>query len=124
MEHHPLSPGHTERRRHPRAACDWPITISLEDGTYEARLRDISRAGVSFFLDRRIPEMTVLSMRLDLPPRTADAKPVPIEGGGVVVRCQPLSPRVDHYEIAVFLNDLTDESRERLDAYVSQAAGI
>jgi hypothetical protein len=42
----------------------------------------------------------------------------------VVVRCQPLSPRVDHYEIAVFLNDINEENRDRLDAYVAREAGV
>jgi len=117
------TPNRTERRLHPRAACDWPIEIQLEDGTFEARLRDVSKAGVSFFLDRRIPEMTMLSMKIDLPPRHEMEKPVPIEGGGVVVRCQPLSPRLDHYEIAVFLNDITESNQERLSAYVAREVG-
>lgn len=106
-----------ERRRHPRIALDWPLTISLEDGTYQARLRDISRAGVCFFLDRRIPEMTILRMSLDLPQDGGDSLP-PIQGSGVVVRCRPLSQHIDHYEIAVFLNDVAEEHRDRLAAYV------
>jgi len=106
--------GH-ERRRHPRAAADLPITISLADGTHEARLRDVSRAGICFFLDRRIPEMTVLRLRLALP---LEGEERTVEGSGVVVRCEALSPHVDHYEVAVFLNDLRDADRERLEAYV------
>jgi len=107
----------SERRRHPRVALDWPLTISLDDGTYQARLRDISQAGVCFFLDRRIPEMTILRMSLSLPQDGGEAL-APIQGGGVVVRCQALSERVDHYEIAVFLNDVDEEHRIRLTAYV------
>ena len=38
------------------------------------------------------------------------------------VRCRPLSPHVDHYEIAVFLNDLCEADRESLEAYVSATA--
>jgi hypothetical protein len=106
-----------ERRKHPRASGDWPITIVLEDGTHTARLRDVSRAGISFYLDRRISEMTVLALQVDLPGRNGDP-PVRIDGRGVVVRCQPISPRVDHYEVAVFLNQLPESSREELDAYV------
>jgi len=109
-----------ERRRHPRLALDWPLSITLPDGIYQARLRDVSRSGVCFFLDRRIPEMTILRMSLDLPQDGGDALP-PIQGSGVVVRCRPLSPHVDHFEIAVFLNDVTDEHRERLTAYVDAA---
>ena len=106
-----------ERRRHPRVALDWPVTISLADGDYEARLRDVSKVGVCFFLDRRIPEMTILRMDLELPGGTGTK----VRGSGVVVRCLALSPAVDHYEVAVFLNDIGEESRERLEAYVAAA---
>jgi len=117
MKHTP--PAGRERRQHPRAALDVPITISLSEGTYEARLRDISRAGVCFFLDRRIPEMTVLRMDLDLPGNGDGRVRQHVAGSGVVVRCRALSPHVDHYEVAVFLNDVTEETRERLAAYVA-----
>lgn len=109
-----------DRRRHPRVPVDLPITISLADGDHEARLRDISCAGICFFLDRRIQEMTVLRMRLDLP-LPAGARES-IEGTGVVVRCEPLSPHLDHYEVAVFLSDLAASDRERLESYVVTAA--
>ena len=119
-------PTGAERRRDPRAALDWPVTIILPDGSHEARLRDVSRAGICFFLDRRIPEMTVLALDLDLP---VDPPGGPtghagsggghVRGSGVVVRCQPLSPMVDHYEVAVFLNDIASEDRARLEAYVA-----
>jgi hypothetical protein len=110
----------TDRRRHPRLALDWPLSITLPDGIYQARLRDVSRSGVCFFLDRRIPEMTILRMSLDLPQDGGESMP-PIQGSGVVVRCRQLSQHVDHYEVAVFLNDVTDEHRERLATYVDAA---
>ncbi len=116
-------PSGAERRRHPRVALDWPVTINLPDGSHEARLRDLSRAGVCFFLDRRIPEMTVLQMDLALP-EVAGIDDPRVKGSGVVVRCQPLSPHVDHYEVAVFLNDLTDSARERLEAYIDAASSV
>jgi hypothetical protein len=106
-----------ERRRHPRIPTDLPVTIDLAEGRHEARLRDISRAGICFFLDRRIQEMTILHMRVDLP--CLPEGTLRIEGSGVVVRCEALSPHLDHYEIAVFLNDLSEEDRSRLDAYVA-----
>ena len=108
-----------ERRRHPRATLDLPITISLPDGSHEARLRDISKAGVCFFLDRRIPEMTVLRMDMELPAADEDADAQRVTGSGVVVRCLPLSPHVDHYEVAVFLNDISETSRRNLEDFVA-----
>jgi hypothetical protein len=106
-----------ERRAHPRAACDWPITIQLRDGAHPARLRDVSRAGICFFLDRAIPEMTILSVRIELP-AARPSGPGWIDGRGVVVRCQPISRGVEHYEVAVFLDSLSEADRERLSAFV------
>ncbi len=105
-----------ERRNHPRAAVDWPVTIALDDGEHEARLRDVSRSGVCFYLDRRIPEMTILRLELDLP---GASDPGRVSGVGVVVRCRRVAPPVDHYEVAVFLNDISDSDRERLAGVVA-----
>ena len=110
-----------ERRAHPRAGCDGSITIQLDDGAHRARLRDVSRAGLCFYLDRRLPEMTLLAVRIDLPAR-GGGRAEASEGRGVVVRCQPLSRTVDHYEVAVFLNELSESEREILDAFVNAAA--
>jgi hypothetical protein len=109
-----------ERRAHPRAPFDGTLTLALPDGTHRARLRDVSRAGICFFLDRPLAEMTVLAIRVDLPAR-ARREPISIEGRGVVVRCLPISKGVEHYEIAVFLNDLGELQRECLDAFVADS---
>ena len=111
-----------ERRRDTRTVVDFPVVIALPDGEHQARLRDVSQSGVCFFLDRRIPEMTILQMEFDLP-RNTGGEEAHVTGGGVVVRCQPVSQHVDHYEVAVFLNDLSSENRERLAQYVSSQAG-
>ena len=56
-----------ERRKFRRARLDLPITISLDDGDHEAKIRDVSRGGVCFFLDRPVPEMTALRVEFELP---------------------------------------------------------
>jgi hypothetical protein len=105
-----------ERRRYPRAIAEWPITIILEDGAHEARVRDVSRAGVCFFLDRALPMMTRLRIELDLPVPDGIRR---ISGDGAVVRSERISKRVDHYEVAVFLHDMAEPDRETLEEYVS-----
>jgi hypothetical protein len=109
-----------ERRRWARASADWPISLSLDDGTFEARVRDISQAGVCFFLDRPVPMMTVLRIDLDLPVENGKRM---VQGRGVVVRCERISERIEHYEIAVFLDDLAQPDREVLAAYVEKRVG-
>lgn len=115
------TPQGRERRAHPRAICDGSITIQLDDGAHRARLRDVSRAGICFFLDRSLEEMTILSVHIELPARDAE-EPARIDGRGVVVRCLPIAQGVDHFEIALFLNELAEPHRARLDEFVSASA--
>ncbi len=82
----PPRPGR-ERRRWARAGADLPITVALDGGRSEARVRDISRAGVCFFLDRPIPLMTVLELAMDLHVKNGVRK---IRGAGAVVRCEKI----------------------------------
>jgi hypothetical protein len=82
----------SERRRWARTGVDLPVTVNLSGGRSEARLRDISRAGVCFFLDRPIPLMTVLELSVSLP----------VKGGQRRIGSQPIvhcdgSKAVDHY---------------------------
>lgn len=115
------TPTGRERRAHPRAHCDGTLTLELADGAHHARLRDVSRAGICFYLDRPLPEMTILGVRIDLPARPGEPS-VRIQARGVVVRSLPISRGVDHYEVAVFLNDVGPAEREALDAFVAARA--
>ena len=112
--------GGRERRRWPRADADWAISLALPEGEYRARVRDVSRAGVCFFIDRAIPVMTAMRIDLELP--VEEGKRF-ITGGGVVVRCEKISARLDHYEIALFLNDIAGPDQAALEAYVGGRAG-
>ena len=110
----PAQGGH-EQRRHPRARAEWPITIVLDDGAHRAMIRDVSRGGVCFFLDRPIEEMTVLRIEFDLP---RDAGIRKVSGVGAVVRCERISKVIEHYEIAVFMTDMAEPDRAVIAEYV------
>lgn len=104
-----------ERRRWVRAQSDLPITVSLAGSKNPARVRDVSRAGVCFFFDRPIPMMTVLEVTLDVKTK-GGAKS--IHGHGAVVRCEKIAKAIDHYEIAVFLHEMSDTDRAAMEEYV------
>jgi len=112
----PLPPqSDDDRRQWPRADADWPIRLLLPEGHFEARVRDISRAGICFFLDRPIQEMTTLRIDLELPVQGGMRF---VRGDVVVVRCDKISERLDHYEIAAFLSNMAEPDRDALDAFV------
>ena len=116
------APRPDDRRRWPRARAEWPITLALPDGTFEARLRDVSGSGLCFFLDRPIPEMTVLQIRLGLP--DDDGGEHEIRAAGAVVRCEKVSPAMEHYEVALFLHEISPADRETLATFVTSGAGV
>ena len=112
--HKPLSG--SERRRWLRAACDMPVTLNLGGTRCEAKLRDLSRAGVCFFLDRSVPLMTVLDVSLELRLPTGMRR---IRGSGAVVRCEKISKALDHYEIAIFVHEMAEVDRKAIDEFVA-----
>ncbi len=107
-----------ERRKHDRALADLPVTIVLDDGVHEAKIRDVSRGGVCFFLDRPVPEMTALRIEFNLPVDVGVRK---ISGHGAVVRCEKIGKHIDHYEIAVFMQDMAAPDRDTIAQYVQSA---
>ncbi|MFN0243813.1 MAG: PilZ domain-containing protein [Planctomycetota bacterium] len=109
----------SERRRWTRAEVDLPITVSLSEGKTDARVRDISRAGVCFFLDRPIPMMTVLEVALDLRVKNGVRH---VRGNGAVVRCEKIARAVEHYEIAVFLHEMAETDRQCIEEFVGAPA--
>lgn len=107
--------GGPERRQFPRASSDLPITVALDDSVHEGRVRDVSRAGVCFYLDRPVPLMTVLRVALELP---VDGRARRVTGLGAVVRCEKISPALAHYEIAVFVHDMSEADRLVIEEHV------
>ncbi len=112
----PDSPSGHERRQWHRARAEWPITVVLDDGVHQARIRDVSSGGVCFFLDRPVPLMTILRIEFDLPVESGVRR---ICGTGAVVRSERISQAIDHYEIAVFLQEMAQPDRETIAGYVS-----
>ncbi|MEZ5976617.1 MAG: PilZ domain-containing protein [Planctomycetota bacterium] len=104
----------SERRRHERARHDGPLTVLCAGRTMDVRLRDLSASGLCFFSEEPIGEMTLLDVRLDLP----DDREEELRAKGAVVRCERISPHLEHYEVAVFLHEITEAQRARLASFV------
>ncbi|MHC4262745.1 MAG: PilZ domain-containing protein [Planctomycetota bacterium] len=105
-----------DRRKNPRARAEWSARIAVDDGFTEVQLRDVSSAGLCFFSERPIPEMTMLGVHLDVP--RLDGARHAVDARGAVVRCEPISPHLEHYEVAVFLNDIESSDRQAIADYV------
>lgn len=82
----------------------------------DVRLRDLSAAGLCFFSEEPLDEMSLLDVRLDLPDDADDE----FRAKGAVVRCERISAHLDHYEVAVFLHEIDGEQRYRLRDFVTR----
>ena len=109
------APNPAERRRWPRARAERPATVAIDGGAHEARVRDISAAGVCFFLDRPLPEMSRVRVQLELP--VAGGTRV-VSGLGAVVRCERIGMAIEHFEIAVYLQEVAEPDRLTIAEYV------
>ncbi|QDU85174.1 PilZ domain protein [Planctomycetes bacterium Pla163] len=112
-------PASAERRRHARARHDGPLTVLVAGRAMDVRLRDLSAAGLCFFSEEPLDEMSLLDVRLDLPDGVDDE----FRAKGAVVRCERISPHLAHYEVAVFLHDIADTQRHRLRDFVTGLQG-
>ena len=92
----------------------------LATGAEPARLRDVSRAGVSFYLGRKLALMTLLELALEIPAGLGGSNAsLRVRGKGAVVRCERISAALEHYEVAVFLHDMREEDRAAIDRFVN-----
>lgn len=107
-------PPEKERRRHPRFPVnDLPVLV----GDGEAlRVRDLSRSGACFFSETPIRVMTHVQFSFALP---GVSPPRSVQGEGVVVRCERISPAVGHYEVALFFQDMPREQVGTLETYLA-----
>ncbi len=108
------------RRRWARALAEMPITLIGPEGSSEAKVRDVSRAGVCFFLERPVPLMTVLGVAFDLATHVGRTR---VQAHGAVVRCERIAKGVEHWEIAVFLHDMAESDRHALEEFVALRGG-
>jgi hypothetical protein len=104
----------SDRRRSARAAVDWPVDVELESGRVRGRLRDVSSSGLCLFVDRPIPEMSVLALNIQFGSR-------PLLARGAVVRCQRVSPGLEHYEVAIFFHEIAPADRLSIERHVALA---
>lgn len=112
-----LPPGQDERRKHPRVQAQ-DLLLRQDGGRTPLRVRDISRSGVSFFTEEPLTIMTRVAFTLEFPASTNESQNV--SGEGVVVRCEPISDGLAHYEVAVFFSDLQSGTKDLIQNYVSK----
>jgi hypothetical protein len=105
-----------ERRAHPRAAAEMPVTIGHEDRRIAARVRDLSASGVRFLSPQPLAEMTAVRLDLELPGQPSGAAaPERIAAEGAIVRCVPAGKE---HEVAVYFTSIPEDARAAIRRFV------
>lgn len=115
-----MAPGITpERRRSPRLTAQLPVAISEAGMTVEAETNNLSASGAYCTLDRFLPPMSKLQLRLELPNGRSHTS---IRCAGVVVRIEPVIAHAQQsrYHVAIFFTDLAERDRSAIARFVQQ----
>ncbi len=103
-----------ERRKHPRSARGFvPGGDSSDDGLIN-HVENISCSGVLCHTKRPVPEMTKMSISLDLP-EPANRQ---IEAEGIVVRCVAEDSHGETFRVAILYTKVSEDAQQAIREYV------
>lgn len=105
---------YSARRQHPRFNVDIKVAVAVESVRFEARTRDMSRAGVCLVAVQPIPRETEISLELVLTfGDTGTSEPLTVIGR--VAWCTAL---FGAYQIGVKFVKVDDDTARYLDMFV------
>ncbi|MDD5282054.1 MAG: PilZ domain-containing protein [Candidatus Omnitrophica bacterium] len=107
-----------ERRIHPRLEHKLPFNVAVNGYDFSTTTHNISCVGAYCHLDKYIPPFTKISVKLSLPGKVKADKNAIVECKGVVVRSE--DEIRGGFNIAIFFNQMRNEQRKKIAAYISQ----
>jgi hypothetical protein len=108
-----------ERRGKPRIETELDARITADDVGMEAAVKNLSESGLLLITDRPVKELSLVGLKLALPPDSPHAPRVAFELHGAVVRCTKAGKaHPKKWEIAVFMTGMPAEAKRALHDYV------
>jgi hypothetical protein len=108
-----------ERRRKPRIETQLSASIAAGDERIEATVKNMSESGLLLLVDQPVKEMTLVGLKLALPPSRSLAARIAFEIQGAVVRCAKAGRgKKAQWEVAVFMTGIPHEAKLALHDYV------
>lgn len=105
-----------ERRKHPRSRRGFKHPEHLAEGGLINHVENISCSGVLCQTRRPVPEMTKMSIVLELPAPLNRH----IEAEGVVIRCEAEDPHGNAFKVAILYTRLNDDDHEAIREFVER----
>ena len=113
----------SERRSFPRVH-DEGLSLRLNAGDFDTvtHTLDISASGIYCKIDREIPIMSRVRLKLMVPDTAKANKGTrELDVDGVIVREHPviIDGVIKHYDAAIFFDNLSEKNREIIQGYIS-----
>ena len=113
----------TERRSFPRVR-DEGLALELNAGDFDTvtHTLDISASGIYCKIDKEIPIMSRVRIKLMVPDALkSDKATKELDVDGVIVREHPviIDGVIKHYDAAIFFDNLSSKNREVIQDYIS-----
>jgi len=109
-----------ERRTFPRVR-DEGLALKLNSGDFDTvtHTLDISASGIYCKIDKEIPIMSKVRLKLMVPDPSKSVRELDVDG--VVVREHPviIDGVIRHYDAAIFFDNLSVKNREMIQAYIA-----
>ena len=112
-----------ERRLFPRVR-DEGLSVKLNSGDFDTvtHTLDISASGIYCKIDKEIPIMSRVRIKLMVPDALkSDKATKELDVDGVIVREHPviIDGVIKHYDAAIFFDNLSSKNREVIQDYIS-----
>jgi len=119
MPPHPSAPLPQEKRRYPRVEQRIPVKISSDHGDILTETKNLSCCGAFCRMNQRLEPMTKLRIHLLLPWRKNDkVTSKKITCHGVVVRVVTVADSEDHFDTAIFFNDIAPKDIRSISEFI------
>lgn len=108
-----------ERRGKPRVESQLDARITADDVAIEAVVKNLSESGLLLLTDRPVKELSLVGLKIGLPPESPHAPRIAFEIHGAVVRCAKAGKaHPKKWEVAVFMTGMPAEAKCALHDYV------
>lgn len=108
-----------ERRKHPRIEKQLPIKVVANGYDFATTTQNLSCVGAYCRINKYVPPFTRVMIKLSLPIKTQrGSRSSMVECKGVLVRTDDEDN--GGFNIAIFFNDIREEQKKKIAAYVNQ----
>lgn len=112
-----------QERRRAQRIDDNEVSLKLRSGDFDTvtHTLNISASGLYCKVDRELPIMSRIQLMLMIPTYAKGEKaPKGVAVEGVVVRAHPviIDGKVQHYDVAIFFDNLDPKAKELIAAYI------